>query len=146
MCLKAGHNNLTPPTLPFTPSQVPSSSETPPLTQEANTVMTAKDIKCMIEEVLKDQPAHNTRSKKKRKLEGDNNNTCKIVSDKIEKHVAQGYCNGKPVAYCHTHGITTNLMHNSCTCSRRGEKHNERATLRAKKGEKPKHGAVVWRH
>ena len=137
MCLEAGHNGQAPPPFPFAPVDVPSTEEAPPLIQEANAAMTAKDIKRMIEEVLKDQPAQNTRSKKKRKTEGESSNHCKIVSDKIEKHVAQGYCDGKPVTYCHTHGITTNLEHNSCTCTRRGDAHKATATLRDKKGGNP---------
>ena len=76
-------------------------------------------------------------AKREEKTEGGSNNNCQIVSNKIEKHVAQGYYNRKPVTYCHTHSITTNLKHNSYTCLQRGKKHNETATLHDKKGGNP---------
>ena len=40
----------------------------------------------------------------------------------------------KEITYCHSHGITSNLWHNSTTCSRKKEGHKEAATLTNKLG------------
>jgi hypothetical protein len=42
--------------------------------------------------------------------------------------------NDKDVTYCHSHGVTSNLWHNSTTCSRKKEGHNDAATLNNKLG------------
>jgi hypothetical protein len=42
--------------------------------------------------------------------------------------------NDKEITYCHSHGITSNLWHNSTTCSRKKEGHKEAATLTNKMG------------
>ena len=41
---------------------------------------------------------------------------------------------GYPITYCHTHGITHNLRHNSATCQRPGPNHKKEATLINKLG------------
>jgi hypothetical protein len=41
---------------------------------------------------------------------------------------------GKELTYCHSHGITSNLWHNSTTCTRKKEGHKEAATLDSKLG------------
>ena len=41
---------------------------------------------------------------------------------------AQALLEGVPVTYCYTHGVTTNLSHNSKTCTRRTEGHKEEST------------------
>ena len=49
---------------------------------------------------------------------------------KKEPLVCQGHnTDGKAITYCWTHGITTNLRHNSKTCKRRAEGHKDEATL-----------------
>ena len=40
----------------------------------------------------------------------------------------------KDITYCHSHGITSNLWHNSATCTRKKEGHNDAATLTNKLG------------
>jgi hypothetical protein len=40
----------------------------------------------------------------------------------------------KDITYCHSHGITSNLWHNSTTCKRKKEGHNDVATLNNKLG------------
>ena len=50
-------------------------------------------------------------------------------------NVAQGKDDkGRDITYCHTHGWTRNLDHNSKTCTRRAEGHKEAATLTNKMG------------
>ena len=60
MCLEVGHNNQAPTSLHFTPVAVPSIEKTLPVVQKSNAVMTTKDVKRMVEKVLKDQPYCNT--------------------------------------------------------------------------------------
>ena len=60
---------------------------------QAHTTITSKDVKRIIQEVLKDEPYCNTRNKRP-KIEGIKGVKYKIISDKIEKHVPQGYWNG----------------------------------------------------
>jgi hypothetical protein len=40
----------------------------------------------------------------------------------------------KDITYCHSHGITSNLWHNSATCSRKKEGHKDAATFNNKLG------------
>ena len=122
--------------LPST-EQVPSHDESrapanEQIQQEANQALTTQSVKRMIEEAMQDAPYKNTRNTKRQKLTVSNK--CKIISDKIEEHVPQGYCNGKPCTYCYTHGICFNLEHNSATCKRCNDTHKKDATLRNKKG------------
>jgi hypothetical protein len=43
----------------------------------------------------------------------------------------------KDITYCHSHDITSNLWHNSTTCSRKKEGHKDAATLNNKLGGNP---------
>lgn len=48
---------------------------------------------------------------------------------------AEGYTAfGQAIFYCHTHGITFNKNHRSATCTRKGENHDDTATLWNRKG------------
>ena len=48
--------------------------------------------------------------------------------------VAQGLLRGKPVSYCWTHGITSNLRHTSASCRRKATGHQDDATYSDRKG------------
>ena len=48
--------------------------------------------------------------------------------------IAQGLLRGKPVSYCWTHGITSNLRHSSATCRRKATGHKEDATFHDRNG------------
>ena len=49
--------------------------------------------------------------------------------------LCQGYDDdGKPLSYCHSHGITMNLKHNSKNCIRKKQGHKDEATLQNKLG------------
>jgi hypothetical protein len=59
----------------------------------------------------------------------------KTKSPPKTKPKAQGKDNkDKDITYCHSHGITSNLWHNSTTCSRKKEGHKDAATLNNKLG------------
>jgi hypothetical protein len=49
---------------------------------------------------------------------------------------AQGYDKeGYVITYCHTHGTSRNLTHNSCSCKYPGDVHKKAATLSNKMGD-----------
>ena len=120
LCQEVGQGHPPPPEPPSLPPELEISTPGPEVTANA---VTAKDIKRVVEEVLRDYdpPARNTRRAKRRRY----NDT---------QHKAQAILDGVPVTYCYTHGITTNLKHNSHTCTKRCKGHDESATYQNRKG------------
>ena len=48
--------------------------------------------------------------------------------------VVQGLLRGKPVSYCWTHGVTSNLRHTSASCRRKASGHKDEATYNNRMG------------
>jgi hypothetical protein len=86
-----------------------------PAPANANTALTTDALKEIFESMMQVHNKKATRPKVKPKSQG------KDESD-------------KEITYCHSHGITSNLWHNSATCSRKKEGHKEEATLNNKMG------------
>ncbi len=80
----------------------------------ANAAITADTLKDIFKSLMKEHKTNNP-AKVKPKAQGKDDND-------------------KDITYCHSHGITSNLWHNSTTCSRKKEGHNEAATLNNKLG------------
>ena len=80
----------------------------------ANAAITTDTLKDIVKSLMKE---HNTTkpSKVKPKAQGKDDNN-------------------KDITYCHSHGITSNLWHNSTTCSRKKEGHKDAATLKNQLG------------
>jgi hypothetical protein len=103
-----GTNENQDPNLP--PAPAPPSSAT----NNANAAITTDNLKEIFQSLMKEHKQNNpTRVKPKAQGKDDN---------------------GKEITYCHSHGLTSNLWHNSTTCSRKKEGHNEKATLTNKLG------------
>jgi hypothetical protein len=80
----------------------------------ANAALTTDALKGIFQSMMKEHK-RNTPPKVKPKSQGKDDND-------------------KEITYCHSHGITSNLWHNSTTCSRKKEGHKEAATLTNKMG------------
>jgi len=97
------------------------NTEPPPAS--SNAAMTEENIAKIVAEAVKAATSKTGGNKTR------NNNRNK------EPLVCQGHnADGKAITYCWTHGITTNLRHNSKTCKRRAEGHKAEATLSDKMG------------
>lgn len=81
----------------------------------ATTGVTKEDIQAMISSALNSGKTKQDKSRGK----GDK---------KQGQHKAQALVDGIPVTYCHSHGVTRNLSHNSKTCTHRRDGHKEEAT------------------
>jgi hypothetical protein len=83
---------------------------------QANAALTADHIKTIMQDMLKEfQPSRR----------GHGNNNRKGPPPESQGTNAEG----DKITYCWTHGITTNLRHNSQNCSRQKEGHKTEATL-----------------
>ena len=93
---------------------------------EGRRVDTAEDIRRIISETLATQTTPTT----------TNNGRWENSSNRPPRPplVAQGLLRGKPVSYCWTHGVTSNLRHTSATCRRKATGHKDDATFNDRKG------------
>jgi hypothetical protein len=98
-------------------NQNPNVQQAPvlePTPTNANAAITTDALKDIFKSLMKEHKTNNP-SKVKPKAQGKDEND-------------------KDITYCHSHGITSNLWHNSTTCSRKKEGHNDTATLNNKLG------------
>jgi hypothetical protein len=106
---------------------VPTPPVLAPTLPNANTAITTDTLKDIFKTLMKE-----------RKSNSSSNNT-------KTKPKAQGKDkNDKDITYCHSHSITSNLWHNSATCSRKKEEHEATATLNNKLGGNEAH-CKAWR-
>ena len=108
------------------PAQQPTPDQTPP--QQACAV-TMDGMEAMFAKYME--------TKKKTDRSSNRNRKSPTASDSTNKKhlVCQGVDeDGCPITYCHSHGITRNLRHNSTTCQRPGPNHKKEATLDNKLG------------
>jgi hypothetical protein len=101
------NNENQDPNLP--PAAAPPSAPT-----NVNAAITTDTLKDIFQSLMKEHKTNNP-TKVKPKAQGKDEND-------------------KDITYCHSHGITSNLWHNSTTCSRKKEGHNDKATLTNKLG------------
>ena len=64
----------------------------------------------------------------------DNNNSSQPRRSNRIRRKAQALLDGLPVTYCWTHGVTTNLGHDSKTCTNRAAGHKEDDTYENRMG------------
>ena len=103
--------------LPNDENRDPNSNPAPTdvlAAQTANAALTTDALKEIFQTMMKEHKRSNP-SKVKPKAQGKDDND-------------------KEITYCHSHGITSKLWHNSTTCSRKKEGHKEAATLNNKMG------------
>ena len=105
-----------------------SASSTPAPTATANAALTAEDIRRIVSETIAEQTSSNNSN--------SNNSRLGNPGDRPPRPplVAQGLLRGKPVSYCWTHGVTSNLRHTSATCRRKATGHQDDATYNDRKG------------
>ena len=89
--------------------------------------LTEKDVEAIIQQYVKKTTGST----------GNNSTTPTNTSTSKKPHkvrVAQGFnSEGDPISYCWSHGVTKNLSHNSMTCKRKKEGHQDKATLNDRK-------------
>ena len=111
----------------------PSPSDNPPVPEPviaaANATVTLDDVRRLIQETLSasSSPHPTTQTSSNR------------VQDPGQRPprpplVAQGLLRGKPVSYCWTHGVTSNLRHTSASCRRKATGHKDEATYSNRMG------------
>ena len=88
-----------------------------------------------------DSNSNNDTRNNRNNSSGNNNNNGENAPSKSRQATknadvrAQGYDKeGYAITYCHTHGTSRNLTHNSCSCKYPGESHKKAATLSNKMG------------
>jgi len=87
----------------------------PPLVANATAGLTAADITNIINAAIGKKPlGHNNHKREK--------------STRVQPKAQALLKDGTPVTYCWSHGVTRNLSHNSCTCTRRKDGHQDKAT------------------
>lgn len=111
-------------------SQPPVDSSPPtPNTATTNAALTIDDVRRLIQETLATSATSRSSSRQ--------------LSDRVNDPghrpprpplIAQGLLRGKPVSYCWTHGVTSNLRHTSATCRRKASGHKDDATFTDRKG------------
>jgi hypothetical protein len=95
--------------------------------EQANAALTAEQIKTIMRDMLKEfQPSRRDNGSSN----GNNNRNRNRPPPESQGTNAEG----DKITYCWTHGITTNLRHNSHNCSRQKEGHKTEATLTDKMG------------
>jgi len=103
-----------------TPPTDPPPFDPAPAT--ANAALTIDDVRRVIQETLASQaPSHSSSQSSSR--------TTTVSRQPRTPLVAQGLLRGKPVSYCWTHGVTSNLRHTSSSCRRKATGHNDAATF-----------------
>jgi hypothetical protein len=98
----------------------------PTNTPPAANAITAADITAIVTEAINAATKHTNTGTPNNHNNNNNNKTpllCQGYNDKNE-----------PVTYCWTHGVTKNLRHNSCTCTRKAEGHKDNATFSNRMG------------
>ena len=97
----------------------------PPEPQPAANALTEKDIDAIAKKVAQ---LTGTNKPKTATTSTSNNSNSSKTSSKVR--IAQGFnTEGEAISYCWSHGITKNLAHNSQTCQRKKEGHQDKATL-----------------
>ena len=92
----------------------------------ANAALTAEDIRRIVSETIAAQTTPTNTNNGRWGNPGDRPPRPPLV--------AQGLLRGKPVSYCWTHGVTSNLRHTSATCRRKATGHKDDATFNDRKG------------
>ena len=91
-----------------------------------NATLTADDIRHLVSETIATQTSTNTFNNGRLGNPGDRPTRPPLI--------AQGLLRGKPVSYCWTQGVTSNLRHTSATCRRKATGHKDDATYHDRKG------------
>ena len=112
------------PTPSTTATENSSLSTAPPAS--ANAALTAEDIRRIVSETIATQTTPTTTNNGRWGNSGNRPPRPPLV--------AQGLLRGKPVSYCWTHGVTSNLRHTSATCRRKATGHKDDATFNDRKG------------
>jgi hypothetical protein len=95
---------------------------------QANAALTADQIKTIMKDMLQEfQPS-------RRSGNGNNSNNNNRNRNRPPPESQGTNDEGNKITYCWTHGITTNLRHNSQNCSRQKEGHKADVTLTNKMG------------
>jgi hypothetical protein len=92
-------------------------------TGTANAAVTIDHIRTLMQEILTSNGQNRNRN--------DNRNNRRNQEPLIAQGIDE---NGVPISYCWSHGITSNLRHTSCTCTRKKEGHKDDATLNNRMG------------
>ena len=105
----------------------PTSADAPPplepFSVTANAAITIEDVRRVIQETLHSQHPNQTSIR-----------TTNPTRPPRSPLVAQGLLQGKPVSYCWTHGVTSNLRHSSASCRRKATGHKDEATFSNRMG------------
>ena len=105
-----------------------SASSNTTTTATANAALTAEDIRRIVSETIAAQTSSNNLNSNNSRFGNPGNRPPRPPL------VAQGFLRGKPVSYCWTHGVTSNLRHTSATCRRKATGHQDEATFNDRKG------------
>ena len=108
------------------PSDSPSLLSNP---ATANATVTIEDVRRMIQESLATSSSNQSSVNQASTRGGDPGHR-----PPRPPLIAQGLVRGKPVSYCWTHGVTSNLRHSSATCRRKATGHKDDATFNDRKG------------
>ena len=108
------------------PSDSPSLLSNP---ATANATVTIEDVRRMIQESLATSSSNQSSVNQAYTRGGDPGHR-----PPRPPLIAQGLVRGKPVSYCWTHGVTSNLRHSSATCRRKATGHKDDATFNDRKG------------
>ena len=105
----------------------PTSADAPPQPEPvpvtANAAITIEDVRRVIQETLSTQTPSQPSVR-----------TTNPTHPPRSPLVAQGFLRGKPVSYCWTHGVTSNLRHTSASCRRKATGHKDEATFSNRMG------------
>ena len=108
------------------PPDTLSPDDPPPLDPDsgaANAAITIDDVRRVIQETLASATPNQSRSR-----------TTTPSRPPHTPLVGQGFLRGKPVSYCWTHGVTSNLRHTSSSCRRKATGHKDAATFSNRMG------------
>ena len=105
------------------PTSADASPPPEPVSVTANAAITIEDVRRVIQETLHSQPPNQTSIR-----------TTNPTRPPRSPLVAQGLLRGKPVSYCWTHGVTSNLRHTSASCRRKATGHKDEATFSNRMG------------
>ena len=108
-----------------TPPTYPPPLEPAPAT--ANVALTIDDVRRVIQETLASHAPSQSSSQ-------SSSLTTTASRTPRTPLVAQGLLRGKPVSYCWTHGVTSNLRHTSASCRRKATGHKDEATFSNRMG------------
>jgi hypothetical protein len=99
---------------------------------QANAALTADQIKTIMKDML--QEFQTSRRSNNNTNSGNGNGNGNQNRNRPPPESQGTNDEGNKITYCWTHGITTNLRHNSQNCSRQKEGHKADATLTNKMG------------